>query len=154
MLYYLSSGDKMNFPSILFKYLREMIKEIRNGSNKIRNWIPLGRLISDILFESKLVHKLIETSMIKEVNLGIRKNFKGHNLKNMFFISSVVNPLESLDKASISSRRIPVVDYPLFSKEEFKEVLELYISDCLASGVDPGEYLMMNFQIIQLMCTL
>lgn len=28
-------------------------------------------------------------------------------------------------------------DYPLLSKEESKEVLELYIADELASGVDP-----------------
>lgn len=36
------------------------------------------------------------------------------------------------------SRRILVDDYPLFSKEESKEVMELYIFDCLALGVDPG----------------
>lgn len=53
MLYYLPKGTKMNLPSILFKYLREVVKETRNGGCKQRKWIPLGRLISDILIESK-----------------------------------------------------------------------------------------------------
>lgn len=60
MLYYLTIGDKMNFPSILFKYHRDMFKETRSGYSKMRTWIPMGRLISDILFESKLVQKLME----------------------------------------------------------------------------------------------
>lgn len=58
--------------------------------------------------------------MTKEVEFEIGKNFNGHNLKNMSFISSVVNPLESLDEVSITSRIILVVDYALFSKEESK----------------------------------
>lgn len=60
MLYYMSNGDKMNLPAILFKYLRVMVKEIINGSNKMRNWIPVGRLISNILFEIQLVKKLMD----------------------------------------------------------------------------------------------
>ena len=120
MLYYLSSGNKINFPSILFKYLREMVKETRNGTPKLRKWIPLGSSISDILFESKLVHKMMEVGMTKEVDFEIGKNFNGGNLKNMSLITTVVGPLKLLDKKSVGSRRIPVDDYSLFSKEEYK----------------------------------
>lgn len=60
MLYYLDKGIKMNIPSILFKYLREMVKEIRNKVSKQWKWIPLGKLISDILVERKLVARLEE----------------------------------------------------------------------------------------------
>lgn len=75
MLYYLPIGTKMNLPFIPFKYLRVMVKEITNGSYKLIKWIPLGRLISDILFESKLVKNLMEVGLTKEVDFEIAKNF-------------------------------------------------------------------------------
>lgn len=59
----------MNLSSILFKYPREIIKEPRNGGSKMRDWIPMDRLISDILFESKLVKRLIDAGMTNEVDL-------------------------------------------------------------------------------------
>lgn len=60
MLYYLPTRTKINLPSILFKYLTEMVKNTRDGSLKLRKWIPLGRLISDTLFESKLFQTLMK----------------------------------------------------------------------------------------------
>lgn len=63
-----------------------MVKETRDGSNKIRNWIPLDSLISDILFKSKLMQELMEAGMTNEVEFEIGKSFNGHNLKNLFFI--------------------------------------------------------------------
>lgn len=41
MLYYISFGTKMNLPSVIFKYLKEMVNETRNGVPKPRNWIRL-----------------------------------------------------------------------------------------------------------------
>lgn len=67
----------MNLPSILFRYLREMVKESRDGTPKPIKWIPLGRLISDILFESKLVQTLIEVGLTKEVEFDIGNTFNG-----------------------------------------------------------------------------
>lgn len=43
----------------------------------------------------------------------------------MYFITTVVDPLEILDKVFVASRRILVDDYPFISKEESKEILEL-----------------------------
>lgn len=51
IFYYLSTRSKMNLPSILFKYMTEMVKETKNGSSKLRKRIPLGKLIFDILFK-------------------------------------------------------------------------------------------------------
>lgn len=42
-----------------------------------------------------------------------------------------------MDRSSVSLRRITVDDYPLFSKEESKEVLEHYIDYYLATDVPP-----------------
>lgn len=51
--------------------MREMVNETRNEFPKIRKWIPKGKLISDILFESKLVQKLMEAGMTKKVEFKI-----------------------------------------------------------------------------------
>lgn len=58
MSYYISTSQKINLPSILFKYMREMVRETRDGRNKMRNLIPLGRLISNVLIERNLVGTL------------------------------------------------------------------------------------------------
>ena len=63
----------MNLPLILFKYLREMVKETRDGTSKPRKWIPLGRLISDVLFESKLVQTLIDIGLKNKLILTLGK---------------------------------------------------------------------------------
>lgn len=77
--------------------------ETRNGAPKLRNWIPLGRLISDILLERKMVQKLMDAGITKEVDFIIGKNFNGHTLKNMALITNVVNPSELLNKTIVSS---------------------------------------------------
>lgn len=115
-----------------------MVKETRNVSNKMRNWIPIVRLVSDILFEIQLVKKLIDARMTKEVEFFIGKNFIGNTLKNMSLITNIVNSSELLDKAFVAYRRIPVDDYPPYLNEVSKEVMEIYIAYCLASGIDLG----------------
>ena len=67
--------------------------------------------------------------MTKEVEFVIGRNFNGHALKNISLITNIVNPSKHLNKAYVASRRIPVDDYPPFSKEESKEVLEIYITN-------------------------
>lgn len=49
MLYYISYRIRINLPSILFKYMRELANETRNGGTKIIKWIPIGRLIFDMI---------------------------------------------------------------------------------------------------------
>lgn len=118
ILYHLSSGTKMNLCSILFKYLRKLVKETRDGSPKPIKWIPLGSLIFDILFESKLVQTLIEVGLTKEVEFHIGNTFNGRNLKNISLISFVIDPSETMDRKIVASIRIPIDDYPLFTKED------------------------------------
>lgn len=89
----------MNLPSILLKYPRELVKEMRDGSPKARKWIPLGRLISYVLFESKWVLTLIDVGLTKEVNIDIGKVFNG---KNMSLLSSVIDLSEAQDKNAIA----------------------------------------------------
>lgn len=59
ILYYLHKGLKLNLPALLFKYLRDSVRDTKNHM-KPRNYTPLGRLISDVLIEIKLVDHLME----------------------------------------------------------------------------------------------
>ncbi|XP_050876619.1 uncharacterized protein LOC127080334 [Lathyrus oleraceus] len=122
MLYYLAKGIKMILSSILFKYLREMVKEIRNDGSKQRKWIPLGRLILDILVERNLVAKLEEMNFRDDLYTYVGKSFNGRNLKSMLMIKDIVN-LDRMDKEFVSSKRVEVYDFPLFTKQDLPEVL-------------------------------
>lgn len=74
------------------------------------DWIPMGRLIFDILFESKLVKNLIDAGITKEVDFVIGKHFSGHTLKNMSVIKHVVNPSTLLDRTFFGSTSMSVDD--------------------------------------------
>lgn len=130
----------MNLPSILFKYLRELVGETRDGSPKPRKWIPLGILIFDILFESKLVQTMMEVGLTKEVEIDVGMTFDGRNLKNMSLITAVINPSETLDRNTVASRRIPITDYLIFTKEDPLERLKSYIVGFLATSLTPVAY--------------
>lgn len=71
-----------------------------------------------MLFESKIVQTLIDICLTKEVDIDIGKTFNGRNLKNMSLINVVIDPSEALDRNIVSSRRIPIEDYPIFTKED------------------------------------
>lgn len=94
MLYCLETKSKMNLPSILFKYLREMIRDTRNGATKPRKWIPLGRIISDVLVESQLVKALENVQLSEDLKAELGNPFNGKTLKNMQMISETVEPKE------------------------------------------------------------
>ncbi|KAI5437565.1 hypothetical protein KIW84_023614 [Lathyrus oleraceus] len=81
-----------------------MVKETRNSGRKYRKWIPLGRLISDILVESKLVAKLEEMNFCEDLYTEMDKSFNRRNLKNMLMISYGVDPVD-LDWEFVSTRR-------------------------------------------------
>lgn len=130
----------MNLSSVLFKYLRELVIETRNDSLKPRKWIPLGRLIFYIMFESKLIQTLMEVSLSKELEFDIGKDFNGRNLKNISLLKIVIIPSKLLDKKTLGSRRILVDDYPIFTKEDPIELLESYIANFFTTGVTTFAY--------------
>lgn len=57
---------------------------------KPRNYIPLGRLISDILIESGMVNHLISINMMEDVTVDVGKPLNGRNLKSMGVIDKVL----------------------------------------------------------------
>lgn len=67
VLYYIITEKKMNLPTLIFQYLRDLVKETKDGSKEKRNWIPISRFISDILMESKMIDSLSEAQITKKM---------------------------------------------------------------------------------------
>ena len=78
----------------------------------------MGRLVSAILIESKLVDSL---NLERELHVEIGSSFNGRNLKSMSLISDVVERPEDMDVNFISTRRTPVDDFPFFNLVRFPE---------------------------------
>lgn len=68
-MYYISTENKVNLPTLIFQNFRDVVKVTRNGSRNMRNSIPLVRLISDILTESKLIDSLTNAEKTEGWNL-------------------------------------------------------------------------------------
>lgn len=68
-----------------------MVKETRYGSKKKRNWIPIGRLISNILMESKLIDSLTEAQITKMLAPQVGKMLNARSLKNMGIIFEITS---------------------------------------------------------------
>lgn len=135
MLYYFAKGVKMNLPSILFKYWRERVKEIRNSGSKHRKCIPLGRMILDIHVEIKLVAKLEEMNFRDDLYTEVGKYFNRKNLKNIIMIINIVNQVV-LDREHVSTKRVEFDDFPIFTKPTPRCSNGLH-KNCLESGIDP-----------------
>ncbi|KAI5436480.1 hypothetical protein KIW84_022830 [Lathyrus oleraceus] len=78
MLFFLEKGLKLAPLSILFKFLRDSIREsVTGGSSKKSksNFIPNGRLISDILVENGMVDDLLVSGLTNELVKGVEKIF-------------------------------------------------------------------------------
>lgn len=80
---------KLNQPILLFKYLRDSVRDTRNHMKPI-NYIPMGRLVSDALIESGMVNHMISINMMEDVTVDIGKPLNAKNLKSMGVIDRVL----------------------------------------------------------------
>ena len=64
LLYFIAKKTKINLPHLLFNHLRKSVKEAREEERTKRDWTPLGRLISDVLTEDRLIEHLTEAQEI------------------------------------------------------------------------------------------
>ncbi|KAI5399197.1 hypothetical protein KIW84_064542 [Lathyrus oleraceus] len=140
ILYYIHKGMKLRLPALLFKYLRDSMKDTRNNM-KTRNYIPLGRLISDVLIESGLVDHLIHLTLMEDVMIDTGRPLNARNLKSMGIINQVrVKPtLDTSWEALKDQREIPNGLY-LFSKTDPPEVVAYYLEDLHKQGVDISDF--------------
>jgi hypothetical protein len=108
---------------------------------KTRNYIPLGRLIYDVLIESGLVDHLIRLRLMKDVMIDTGRPLNARNLKSMGIINQVrVKPtLDTSWEALKDQREIPNGLY-LFSKIDPPEVVAYYLEDLHKQGVDISDF--------------
>ena len=92
------------------------MKETREDERTKRDWIPLGRLISDILTENRLIGHLTEAQQISTLEACAGKPLNAKNLKKMKIIDSIKKEPTIATHEVITSRRIPLKDFPLFSE--------------------------------------
>ena len=70
------------------KYLRDSVRDTRSNM-KPKSYIPLGRLISEVMIESGLVNHLISLNLMEDVTVDVRKPLNWRNLKSMWLIDKV-----------------------------------------------------------------
>lgn len=140
ILYCLHKGLKLNLSTLLFKYLRDSVKDTRNNM-KPKTYIPLGRLISDVLIKSGLVDHLIHHNLMEDVTIDIGRPLNARNLKSMGVIEQVrvKRSLDTSWEAFKDQRKIPNGLY-LFSKIDPPEVVTRYLKDLASQGVDISEF--------------
>lgn len=57
---------------------------------KPKNYIPLGRLISNVLIESGMVDHLISINMMEDITVDVGKPLNARNLRSMGVIDRVL----------------------------------------------------------------
>lgn len=67
----------------------------------------------------------------------LERSSEGKNLKSMGIISKVVRPNFIPSKDDICEIRIPVDNFPIFTKIDPPEVMAYYMESCLKDGVEP-----------------
>lgn len=140
ILYYLHKGLKLNLPSLLSKYLRGSVRDTRNNM-KPRNYIPMGRLISDVLIESGLVDHLISLNQMEDVTMDVEKPLNGRNLKSMGLIDKVcVKPTRNTFWKALKDQRERANEMYLFSNIDPPEVITCYFQDLETQGFDISDF--------------
>ncbi|XP_050897540.1 uncharacterized protein LOC127104400 [Lathyrus oleraceus] len=139
-LFLLEKGVNLGLSSLLFKFIRDSIRESRTGgsSKKARSkFIPNGRLISDILVENGLVDDLLVSGLIEKLVKDVGKVLWGKNMKSMGIISLFQRPNVMLTKDDIWDIRNPLENYPIFTKIDPPQVLMAYLESCLKDEFEP-----------------
>lgn len=136
----MEKGVKLRLPSLMFKFIRDSIRESRTGGSSKkarRKFIPNGRLISYILVESSLVDDLLISGLTEELVKDAGKVFWGKNLKSMDLISRFQRPDVMMTKDDIYGTRNPFENYLIFTKIDPPQVLMAYLDNCLKDGIEP-----------------
>src|SRR3954468_10400011 len=142
-LFCIGKKIEINISHILFENLKTSIFESREDERAKyphipRTTIPFGRMISDILIESKVVDSIrnLNASHFLEVTQG--PIFNGVDLFGLEIIKNV--PFMCTSFPDILSRRIAVEGFISLFHKELDQVVKLYLEDCVRkqSEVDPA----------------
>src|SRR3954468_19339157 len=138
-------GKKMeiNISHILFENLKTSIFESREDERAKyphipRTTIPFGRMISDILIESKVVDFFRNPNASHSLEVTHGPIFNGVDLFGLEVIKKV--PVVCTSFPDIMSRRIAVEGFISLFHKELDRVVKFYLEDCVRkqSDVDPA----------------
>ncbi|XP_057444227.1 uncharacterized protein LOC130736408 [Lotus japonicus] len=121
IMYYISKGEPICLPFLLFNYLKECVEKSRTTATENKrsiSYIPYGRLLSDIFIQNKLVKTLSDLGLHEDLTMTIGDALNGTKLKRMQIIEKVqVEPTEDTSE-EVRQKNYPVDDYPLWSKKD------------------------------------
>ena len=79
----------MNIPSLIFYHLIDNVRQTRDGSDRTKNYIPFGRLISCIIAESVELKDRDE----KDLEMACGEPFNVENWVEMGILEKVSKPV-------------------------------------------------------------
>src|SRR4051812_14630514 len=142
-LFCIGKKIEINISHILFENLKTSIFESREEERAKyphipRTTIPFGRMISDILIESKVVDSIIKFNASHFLGVIQGPIFNGVDLFRLELIKNV--PFVCTSFPDILSRRIAVEGFISLFHKELDQVVKLYLEDCVRkqSDVDPA----------------
>src|SRR3954465_4453850 len=134
---------EINISHILFENLKTSIFDSREDERAKyphipRTTIPFGRMISDILIESKVVDFLRNPNTSHSLEVTHGPIFNGVDLFGLEVIKKV--PVMCTSFPDIVSRRIAVEGFISLFHKELDRVVKFYLEDCVRkqSDVDPA----------------
>ncbi|XP_058741263.1 uncharacterized protein LOC131613627 [Vicia villosa] len=132
ILYCIDNQEKVDLPFIIFNHMWHHVKESSDEARKKnpkykRNIIPFGKIISDLLVQTKIVEDLEKAGIVKDPYTVIGSSMNARTLKKMGLIQSIgTSPQVNTE---VRSRRGPALaDFELFSRNELPEVIVKYIA--------------------------
>jgi hypothetical protein len=136
ILYCIHKGLKLCLPALLFKYLRDSVRETRNNM-KPRTYIPLGRLLSDVLIENGLVDHLVKHKLMEDLAIETGRPLNSRNLKSMGILEKIhVKPTLDTSWEALKDQRDMPNGLCKFYRDEPKEAILHYLQRLKDEGVD------------------
>ncbi|XP_058782227.1 uncharacterized protein LOC131656544 [Vicia villosa] len=132
ILYCIGKKEKVDLPFIIFNYMWHHVKDSRDESRKKnpkykRNIIPFGRIITDLLVQTKIVEDLEKAGIIKDPYTIIGSTMNARTLKKMGLIESI-GTSPQVNTEVRSRRGLALADFELFFRNELPEVIVQYIA--------------------------
>src|SRR3954470_4013612 len=142
-LFCIGKKTEINISHILFENLKTSILESREEERAkyphlSRTTIPFGRMISDILTESKVLDSIRKLNASHLLGVVQGPIFNGVDLFRLELIQNVPSVCPSFP--DILSRRVVVEGFASLFQEELHQVVKSYLEDCIRkqSDIDPA----------------
>jgi len=127
-LHFFLTKQKANVPKYIFMH---MIKTLKESQTIKRNWIPYGRLISEILHQGGILEALKEVNYFTDAQLSTVtwKIINGGTLKHMKLIKKEDHKVLSTDLKESTVISNLMDDFPPICKQDPLEVRVMYMKE-------------------------